>query len=70
MMRAEGAVQMEAIIGADGSVKTVKVVSGHPLLRDAAVAAVKQWKYKPAMLNGAPSEATVQIAVRFKAPGT
>jgi len=67
-MHAEGAVQLEATIGTDGSVKSVKALSGHSLLRDAASSAVKQWRYKPATLNGQPVETTVQVTIKFTAP--
>ena len=53
---AQGEVVLTATIGVDGKVKDVKVVSGHPLLRNAAMAAVKQWVYKPTILNGKPVE--------------
>jgi protein TonB len=64
-MHATGAVVVEATIGTDGVVKGVKVVSGHPLLRDAAANSVRQWRYKPATLNGQPVETTVQVTVKF-----
>ncbi|MDP9267629.1 MAG: energy transducer TonB [Acidobacteriota bacterium] len=67
-MRAEGAVQLEATIGTDGAVKSVRALSGHALLREAASSAVKQWRYKPATLNGQPVEATVLVTVKFSAP--
>ncbi|MBI2677373.1 MAG: TonB family protein [Candidatus Koribacter versatilis] len=67
-MHAEGVVQMEATVGNDGAVKSVRVVNGHALLREAAASAVRQWKYKPATLNGAPIESTVQVNVKFQAP--
>jgi TonB family protein len=67
-MRAEGIVAMEAVVGTDGSVKSVKVISGHSLLREAATSAVRQYRYKPATLNGSPVESTVQVNMRFQAP--
>jgi len=67
-MHAEGAVVVEATIGTDGSVKSAKAVSGHALLRDAASSAVKQWRYKPATLNGQPIETSVQVTIKFTAP--
>jgi protein TonB len=42
------------------------VVKGHPLLRQAAADAVKQWVYKPTILNGVPVEATTQVVLNFK----
>jgi protein TonB len=67
-MHAEGNVQVEAVVGKDGAVKSVKVLSGHTLLRDAAASAVKQWKYKPATLNGEPVESTLTVTLHFQAP--
>jgi TonB family protein len=62
---AQGQVIVTAIIGVDGKVKDVKVVEGHPLLRNAAVAAVKQWIYKPTLLNGVPVEAETRVSLNF-----
>jgi len=62
---AQGEVVLTAMIGLDGRVKDVKVVSGHPLLRNAAIAAVKQWVYRPTILNGAPIEAETRISLNF-----
>ncbi len=67
-LRVEGSVQLEATIAKDGNVKDVRVLSGHPILARAAVDAVKQWKYKPYMLNGMPVEIDTQISVNFKLP--
>jgi protein TonB len=64
---AHGEVVLTAVIGVDGKVKDVKVVSGHPLLRNAAVAAVKQWVYKPTTLNGKPVESESRIVLNFVA---
>jgi TonB family protein len=62
---AQGEVILTATIGVDGKVKDVKVVSGQPLLRNAAVAAVKQWVYKPTLLNGKPVESESRIVLHF-----
>jgi protein TonB len=62
---AHGEVVLMAVIGADGKVKDVKVVQGHPLLRNAAVAAVKQWVYKPTFLNGKAVESESRIVLNF-----
>jgi protein TonB len=62
---AQGEVVLTAVIGVDGKVKDVKVVVGHPLLRNAAVAAVKQWVYKPTILNGKPVESESRISLNF-----
>ena len=67
-MHVEGSVELTATISKTGSITSVKVVSGPPLLVHAAADAVKQWKYKPYLLNGEPVEIQTQIAVNFKLP--
>jgi periplasmic protein TonB len=67
-LRREGAVQLEATISKNGNISVVKIISGDPLLAHAAVEAVKQWKYKPYELNGAPVEIQTPITVNFKLP--
>ena len=62
----QGTVVLQAVIGKDGAVKNVRALSGNSLLRQAAIDAVKQWKYKPYSLNGEPVEADTQIDVKFK----
>jgi protein TonB len=62
---ARGTVTLNATIGADGNIKKVKVVSGHPMLTNAAVEAVKQWRYRPTLLNGQPVETDTQVLVNF-----
>src|SRR5271166_3897849 len=64
--RIQGAVILEAIIGTDGSITNLHVVSGHPMLVSAAVEAVKQWKYRPYLLNGQPVEVQTQVQVNFR----
>ena len=64
--RIQGNVQLKAIISADGKVKTLTVVSGHPLLVDAALNAVRHWTYQPTLLNGVPVEVNTEILVRFE----
>jgi periplasmic protein TonB len=63
--RVQGAVVMEAVISKDGSIESLHVVSGHPLLNQAAVDAVKQWKYRPTLLNGEPVEVITTVTVTF-----
>ena len=63
--RVTGAVIIEAIIGKDGTIDQAHVVSGHPLLQQAALDNVKHWKYKPYMLNGEPAEVVMTITVNF-----
>jgi TonB family protein len=64
-MRLHGAVVLEALIGKDGLVKNLKVVQGHSMLAKAALDAVKQWRYKPYLLNGQPVSVETQITVKF-----
>jgi len=64
----EGAVQLLATISKNGDISAVKTLSGDPQLARAATDAVKQWKYKPYLLNGEPVEIQTQITVNFKLP--
>ncbi len=61
----QGVVVLEAVIKRDGSIESVRVVSGHPLLTQAALDAVKQWKYRPTLLNGEPIEVITTVTVTF-----
>ena len=61
----QGTVALQALIGKDGSVKDLQVFSGHPLLTSAALDAVKQWRYKPYLLNGEPVEVHTTVTVNF-----
>lgn len=63
--RVQGPVVLDVVIGTDGSVTEVRVISGHPMLVQSAVDAVKQWKYKPYMLNGAPVEVRTRVTIQF-----
>jgi protein TonB len=67
-MRVEGAVELMATISKRGDITDLKVLGGTPLLTHAAADAVKQWKYKPYLLNGEPVEMQTQITVKFKLP--
>jgi periplasmic protein TonB len=67
-MRTEGVVKLMATVGKTGSVTTVKVVSGDALLTQSALDAVKQWKYKPYLLNGNPIEIQTEVTINFKLP--
>jgi TonB family protein len=62
---ASGVVEIEATIGTDGKVRNAKVTKGNPMLQKAAIDAVMEWKYKPALLNGRPVESPVQIKLNF-----
>ena len=61
--RIQGTVVLQAVIGKDGSVQNLHVLSGHPMLTPAAMDAVRQWRYKPYRVNGEPVEADTQINV-------
>jgi len=63
--RVEGTVVLMAAIGKDGSVQDVRVESGLPILAQAAVDAVKQWRYRPYLLNGEPVEVDSRITINF-----
>jgi TonB family protein len=63
--RVQGSVVILAVVGADGHIKSAKPVSGPPLLQNPAAAAVKQWVYKPATLNGIPVESETRIELNF-----
>lgn len=61
-----GVVVLELLVAPNGSVKDVKVVSGAPMLRQAAVDAVRRWKYHPFRLNGKPISGQTQVEIDFK----
>jgi periplasmic protein TonB len=63
--RIEGTVVLLATIATDGSVKDVRVESGLPILAQAAIDAVKQWRYKPYMIDGEPGEVDSRITINF-----
>ncbi len=67
--RIQGTVRFNAIIGKDGHIQNLTLVSGHPLLVPAATAAVKRWVYKPTLLNGEPVEVVTVIDVKFTLSG-
>ena len=63
--RISGTVRLHAIIGKDGTVQQLEVMSGHPLLQQAALDAVRQWRYQPTLLNGDPVDVDTTIDVIF-----
>ena len=63
--RVQGTVVLQAEIAKDGSIQHLQAVSGSPLLVGSAIQAVKQWKYKPYILNGQPVEIETTITVNF-----
>jgi periplasmic protein TonB len=64
--RITGTVLLSAVIGKDGEIRELNVVSGHPMLRAAAIEAVKQWRYRPYLLSGEPVEVETNIVVTFR----
>jgi len=67
--RIQGTVVLHAVISKDGSIENLTLVSGHPMLAPAAIDAVKQWKYKPYLLNGEPVEVDTEVQVNFTLSG-
>jgi protein TonB len=67
--RIQGTVILEAVINRQGSVDQLRVISGHPLLVQSAMDAVRQWKYRPTLLNGEPVEVITTITVNFNLSG-
>src|SRR5580658_6380572 len=63
--RIQSTVVLRALISKEGSVEQLTLVSGHPMLVQAAIDAVKQWKYKPYLLNSEPVEVETEIQVNF-----
>jgi len=62
----QGDVKLHAIIARDGTIQSLNLISGHPLLVVAAMDAVKQWRYKPYVLNGEAVEVETYITVNFR----
>ncbi len=67
--RISGKVILQAQISKDGNIENLQLLSGHPMLAPAAIEAVKQWKYKPYLLNGEPVEVETQVEVNFTLAG-
>jgi periplasmic protein TonB len=65
LMHLQGTVRLRAIIGKDGSVSELEVLSGNPILVQAAVAAVREWRYRPTRLNNETVEVETYITVNF-----
>jgi protein TonB len=63
--RIQGTVRFNAVIGRDGTIQNLTLVSGHPLLVPSATEAVRQWRYQPTLLNGEPVEVVTVIDVNF-----
>jgi protein TonB len=67
--RIQGQVLLQAQISKDGTIENLQLISGHPMLAPAAIEAVKQWRYKPYMLNGEPVAVDTQVVVNFTLSG-
>ena len=67
--RIQGDVVLNAVISKTGSIENLRVMSGHPMLVTSALDAVKQWKYRPYILNGEPVEVETTITVKFTLAG-
>jgi protein TonB len=65
MAKVGGMVILEAVVGADGSVVSVKVLRSVKFLDDAALEAVKQWRYSPLILNGVPTPFVLTVTLNF-----
>ncbi len=65
-MRIQGVVELLAVVGTDGRIRELRLLSGSPLLAPAAMDAVKHWIYRPTYLNGDPVEVMAPITVNFK----
>jgi periplasmic protein TonB len=70
-MRIEGAVRISILVGRDGRVARGRLLSGHPLLAGAAMEAVRRWRYRPTLVEGAPVEvvSTVEVNFSLRSPG-
>ncbi len=66
----QGTVRLEVLIAKDGSVREIKVLSGHPLFIQAVMDAVHQWRYEPTLLNQEPVEVVTTVDVIFSLPGS
>jgi periplasmic protein TonB len=67
--RIQGTVVLQAEISKDGTIQNLQLISGHPMLAPAAIEAVKQWRYKPYLLNGEPVAVDTQVQVNFTLSG-
>src|SRR5580693_4951248 len=67
--RIQGSVVLQAEISKDGTIQNLQLISGHPMLAPAAIEAVKQWRYKPYLLNGEPVAVETTVVVNFSLSG-
>lgn len=67
--RIQGQVVLHAEISKDGTIQNLQLISGHAMLAPAAIEAVKQWRYKPYLLNGEPVAVETEVIVNFSLTG-
>jgi protein TonB len=67
--RIQGQVVLQAVISKQGAIENLQVVTGHPMLVPAAIEAVRQWRYRPYILNNEPVEVETRITVNFSLGG-
>jgi protein TonB len=67
--RIQGQVVLQAEISKEGTIQNLQLISGHPMLAPSAIEAVKQWRYKPYLLNGEPVAVETQVVVNFTLSG-
>jgi len=63
--RIQGPVHLHAVIAANGNLEALRVLDGHPMLAQAALEAVRQWRFRPYALNGRPIEVQTEVTVNF-----
>ncbi len=64
-LRREGRVELHAIISTDGSIQSLEVITGDPLFIQSALNAVREWRYRPTILDGQPIEVDTHITVVY-----
>ncbi len=67
--RTQGTVLLRAVISKQGTIENLQLISGHPLLVPAAMDAVRQWRYRPYVLNDEPVEVETEVTVKFVLSG-
>ena len=66
----QGVIILEVVVGADGAVSNARVLRSIPLLDQAALDAVRQWRYEPTLLNGVPTSVIMTVTVNFTLPAS
>jgi protein TonB len=64
----DATIKLHVTTGTDGQVQTVTPVSGPPIFYQAAASAIRQWRYRPALVNGKPSSSDGEISIVFRRP--